>query len=710
MKNILTTIFLFISVLGFNQKYIIQGEYYWDIDPGEGNGTSLSASDGNFDEALEELFAAGIDVTALTVGAHSFNVRVKGNDGSWSNSFKQTVFIDNPITLLTRTTKVTQSEYYWNNDPGVGNGTPLLASDGNFDEALEELFATGIDVSALSVGAHNFSIRVKGNEGVWSNSFKQTIFIDNPVILLTRVIKITQGEYYWDADPGVGSGTSLIALDGNFDKALEELFVTGIDVTSLTVGAHNFSVRVKGIDGLWSNSFKHTIFIDNPVVLLTRTTKVTQGEYYWNADPGEGSGIPILAIDGSFDEALEELYNTNIPTSLLLAGAHNFSIRIRSQDGSWSKSSVQTIYINDPFCKVYDTIVDSICMGNNYSFDSQTITASGSYNDTIVVANNCDTVRTLVLKVNPILTPTISVVTNVSLPVCKGETLVFSTNIAHGGSLPQYQWKRNGINVGTGLSTYSPSANLNNNGDTIICVLTSNLGCIATPTALDTLTLQLINNITYSFIDSICMGDSLFFGGVYYKAPGIYVDTVQSTLGCDSIVTLAVSIKSAPIVVANVNTDTILVGGTVNFNTSGSSVSNYLWDFGDGFSSNLNSVTHTYNAIGVYKVILEGNLHGGCFSYDTLTIVVINTTGITANDIFYNNVSVYPNPVSDILTVKADDSYELSFELISSDGEIVKQGQLKKSMQIDVSNFSKGIYYLTITSENKIKTEKVVVK
>ena len=43
-------------------------------------------------------------------------------------------------TLLTRNVKVTQAEYFWDTDPGAGNGTVLLALDGNLDEAIENLF------------------------------------------------------------------------------------------------------------------------------------------------------------------------------------------------------------------------------------------------------------------------------------------------------------------------------------------------------------------------------------------------------------------------------------------------------------------------------------------------------------------------------------------------------------------------------------------
>ena len=47
-------------------------------------------------------------------------------------------------------------------------------------------------------------------------------------------------------------------------------------------------------------------------------------------------------------------------------------------------------------------------------------------------------------------------------------------------------------------------------------------------------------------IISICQGDSIFFGGIYQKEPGIYFDTLQTTLGFDSIVSIDLRVKPTP--------------------------------------------------------------------------------------------------------------------------------------------------------------------
>ena len=87
---------------------------------------------------------------------------------------------------------------------------------------------------------------------------------------------------------------------------------------------------------------------------------------------------------------------------------------------------------------------------------------------------------------NPASSNSITMVVNTSLPAgiavtasanpfCPGSPVVFTAFPANGGSLPVYQWKVNGNNVGgnSPTNTYSPV-----NGDSVRCVMTSNLNCV----------------------------------------------------------------------------------------------------------------------------------------------------------------------------------------------------------------------------------------
>jgi len=60
-------------------------------------------------------------------------------------------------------------------------------------------------------------------------------------------------------------------------------------------------------------------------------------------------------------------------------------------------------------------------------------------------------------------------------PFCTGSSVNFNATPLNGGTAPAYQWKVNGMDVGSGTSSYSYAPLT---GDSVRCVMTSNLGCV----------------------------------------------------------------------------------------------------------------------------------------------------------------------------------------------------------------------------------------
>lgn len=172
MKKYLYSLVALLSMgLCLAQSAVTQAEYFWDTDPGAGLGTAIQAADGNFNSAFEQLTRTGI--TLPSAGLHKFCIRVKDNTGQWGPVFTNIVEVQGATTSTLST--VTQAEYFWDNDPGVGLGTPILASDGNFNSAFEQLSRTGIALPSL--GLHVFNIRVKDNTGQWGPTFRNVISV-----------------------------------------------------------------------------------------------------------------------------------------------------------------------------------------------------------------------------------------------------------------------------------------------------------------------------------------------------------------------------------------------------------------------------------------------------------------------------------------------------------------------------------------------------
>ncbi len=119
-------------------------------------------------------------------------------------------------------------------------------------------------------------------------------------------------------------------------------------------------------------------------------------------------------------------------------------------------------------------------------------TMYGTYYGVVQTGNTgptggANTIPATAVAFTTLYSPTISIAANPAA-FCAGAAVTFTTSITKGGCSPTYQWKTNGVNVGTG-NTYTTS-NLSNN-DVVSCDLTSNEAYLITKTATTSYTVAL---------------------------------------------------------------------------------------------------------------------------------------------------------------------------------------------------------------------------
>lgn len=227
--------------------------------------------------------------------------------------------------------RVDNAEYFWDMDPGAGSATPMSALDGAYNDAVEAIF---LQTSALpGLGAHTLGIRVKDQQSNWGPTFTTVVVIEPPVATAPEV-SVTQAEYFWDTDPGQGSGVPMIAFDGDFNSALEAI---AMQTSALPgEGVHVLHARAKDANGAWSLPFRVVVDVLGGVATFPEV-RVTAAEYYVNDDPGPGLGAPMLAVDGGFDQALEAIKGGDIPVPVT-AGVNVLWMRARDANQAWGPS------------------------------------------------------------------------------------------------------------------------------------------------------------------------------------------------------------------------------------------------------------------------------------------------------------------------------------------------------------------------------------
>lgn len=233
-----------------------------------------------------------------------------------------------PVAITLMGQGITAAEYFWDTDPGAGNGTAMQALDGGFGQAVEAIL---LETSVLPAeGPHTLGIRVRDANNNWGPLFTTVVVVD-PSIATAPEIKVTHAEYFWDADPGAGNGTAMLAFDGNYNDAVEAIM---LETSALpAVGAHVLHIRARDANDAWGPAFAVVVDV-MPGAASFPEIKVTAAEYYVNTDPGEGQGTPMLAVDGDFSSAFEALRGGNIPAPVQ-SGVNVLWLRARDANGAW---------------------------------------------------------------------------------------------------------------------------------------------------------------------------------------------------------------------------------------------------------------------------------------------------------------------------------------------------------------------------------------
>jgi gliding motility-associated-like protein len=219
------------------------------------------------------------------------------------------------------------------------------------------------------------------------------------------------------------------------------------------------------------------------------------------------------------------------------------------------------------------SISETICQGETYNFNGLDLTAAGVYVDTLRTFQDCDSIITLTLTVNPLSTFDFTEV------ICDGESFDF-----------------NGVLLTTAGSYTQVLSNFLN------CDSTITLNLIVNPVQQTMLNEQICNGETFNFIgdvlnatgtysktlstylncdsvvilnltvndisitnlsETICSNQRYDFNGVQLNQQGVYFDTLTNFLNCDSIVVLDLTVN--PIQTRNI-TATICEGEEYDFN------------------------------------------------------------------------------------------------------------------------------------------------
>jgi len=232
---------------------------------------------------------------------------------------------------------------------------------------------------------------------------------------------------------------------------------------------------------------------------------------------------------------------------------------------------------------------------------------------------------------------------------------------------------------------------------------------------------------TWTFAGGTPGNSTLQNPSVVFNTPGVYDVTLiaTNTFGNDTELKtgyITVNPVTSEPVVDFIGDDTIInQGDYVNFTDLSTNMPNsWLWAFEAGVPSSStlqNPTLIQYNDTGsFYVTLIATNAFGSGFLSKQLYIKVLPSSGIESSQAS-NNVFIYPNPADDILNIelglqKDNFCYLRFYDLL---GQVVMEKSYvnvnggKMLIKLNVSNLTKGVYYLNMETKNTKTTHKVVV-
>ena len=408
-------------------------------------------------------------------------------------------------------------------------------------------------------------------------------------------------------------------------------------------------------------------------------------------------------------------------------GTTTASNSITSGDTTWVRVT------NSSGCAAFDTIVVSedpspaiimpdtigICNGmsatlvanndpsytylwSNGSTDSTImVSVAGSYYVTVTGTNSCVSTGNSVIQLGALPTAQINMDTAF---YCTGSDVTVTAV----GTGNVYSWS----NGTTGNSTQISQSGI------FMLTVTSPGGCVAYDTAfavenpLPTVTLS-TNTLDFCDNEIGNLSVNMLAGATYLWSNGDTTSSsivsvsgqywVETTLaGCIASDTGMATRLVSPVV--SLGADTLMCD-TATLVLDGGSGSSWTWS--TGAATQTISVTLAND----YSVITESV--NGCKGYDTITVdVEVCTTGI--NDLLNseNLIKAYPNPASDVVNLTINkELLHSKLTIIDSKGSIVYLNAVTNElMTIPVSNFTNGLYHVSVRKDDVTYSLKVVVK
>ena len=347
-------------------------------------------------------------------------------------------------------------------------------------------------------------------------------------------------------------------------------------------------------------------------------------------------------------------------------------------------------------------------------------TATATYTVTATIAaTGCEAMGQVTVTVNPL--PTVTAPDDFS--TCEGTEVTLTAT----GNADDYSWDNSVTNgvafTPTTTATYIVTGTINATGCRSTDEVTVTLN--TTPTAIISTDREVVCenetvDVTITATTTATTLQWLFNGTpidgateLTYTATAFGDYTLSASKdGCDCTSnTITIAPTAAPVTSLPTELVTITTADEITLD-AGSGFITYLWDNSSNEQTRL--VDGTTLEPNTYIYWVEVTNEAGCLTRDTVEVKVDPYQSVTtANGLA---VELYPNPTKGVVKIKIDNANgDATISIYSQTGQLINKKQSavqgkEIADEVDLSNLTKGVYIIQVTTKNQRLTKLVVLE
>jgi PKD repeat protein len=670
MKNIFITLLLCLGFFSSQAQQLKKGEYYFDTDPGVGNGTAFTFTQA---DSINMIFAA--PTVTLPVGFHRVYVRTINTDNVWSHWYDHLFYIKGtpPTPTITIAPKLKKGEYYFDTDPGVGNGTPFT-----FTQADSINLPIAASVGSLTPGFHKVYVRTQDLNNVWGMSFENLFYVkdttSNPPPTLTAPVAYM--EYFFDAaDYGPGQCAPI-----NPFTPMDSVLVSGQVIAEdplfqspLSVGQHTLNIRARDLDGKWSMTKSLAFTVCDQPATAAYSYSVSGATVTFTNNSTNSFGTQWIFGDGTTSS------QTNVSHTYGNGGSLN--VGLISYSGCGNDTVWQVVNLNcvSPTAAFTYTVTNNNVVFSNTSIGGSTYSwnfgdtkssalqnpnhiyqNTGTYTVSLTVTNGCGSS----VFTQTVTTSCVAPVAGFSVQI-NGFTAVItntSTNAANFlwnfGDATTNNIDYHPIKQYANPGTYTLKLTVGNGCGGNIYQIPITIACAPPQVSFNTFTDGLgveventsLNGTSWNWDFGDGTASTFKNPGIHtYTTTGTYTISLVATNSCGSqTITNVVSVCTPPNAQYTYTTNGLII----NFTNTSTNATSVVWNFGNGYITNFTSPNYTYAATGTYSVCLNTtnscgtnqycqNINIACNSLPAPNICMVTVDSLSINNEIYWEKSLY---------------------------------------------------------------------